>query len=203
MGANFVEGIESQAQLKALVFERDVSNRDSLTLISLYNMHEMLGIKNIEKTALELWNSEYDVSGSIMECSSAVKMIFDHEVSSLVDFERFYRFYNSDESRRVEEQQHHLFQFKVYRHSMMVKFIVQTVALFAINGVMQYFLHVAVSSAQEALQQAKLNGINVNNEDELLFNAQTYDEFAVKYYDSMSGTRMVSFISFMFFLPLF
>ena len=48
------------------MFEKDVSFRDSLTLISKYNLHEMLAIKNIEKTALALWNSEYDVSGSFM-----------------------------------------------------------------------------------------------------------------------------------------
>ena len=164
VGANFVEGIESPAQLKALVFERDVSNRDSLTLISMYNMHEMLAIKNIEKTALELWNSEYDVSGSIMECSSALKMLRNHEVTSLVDFERFFRFYNSEASRRVDHQQHHLFQFKVWRHSMMVKFIVQGVALFLVNIIMQYFLNEAISSAHEALLHARLNGVNVENE---------------------------------------
>ena len=103
VGANFVEGIESPSQLKALVFERDVSNRDSLTLISKYNLHEMLAIKNIDKTALELWNSEFDVSGRLMECSSSLKILRDHKVTSLVDFELYYRFYNSEECRRVEE----------------------------------------------------------------------------------------------------
>ena len=98
-----MEGIENASQLRALVFERDVSNRDSLTLISLYNMHEMLAIKNIEKTALELWNSQYDVNGSIMECSSARRILQEHEITSNVDFEIYYRFYNSLENRRVRD----------------------------------------------------------------------------------------------------
>ena len=44
-------------------------------------MHDMLAIKNIEKIALELWTSEYDVNGTIMECSSAYKMAMKHSIS--------------------------------------------------------------------------------------------------------------------------
>ena len=109
IGSAFIEDIEDPVQLKALLFEKDVSNRDALTLISMYNMHEMLAIKNIEKTALALWNSDYDASGSIMECSSAFKILFHYQVTSPFDFEQHFRFYNSRECRRVEEQQHHLF----------------------------------------------------------------------------------------------
>ena len=75
IGARFVESIESPAQLKVLLFEQDVSYRDSLALISMYALNEMLEIKNIEKVALELWTSEYDVCGSILECSSAFSIV--------------------------------------------------------------------------------------------------------------------------------
>ena len=98
-----MEGIENPTQLKALVFEKDVSFRDSLTLISKYNMNEMLAIKNIEKTALALWNSEYDVSGSIMQCSSSRKILWDYQATSALDFELYFRFNNSRQCRQVAD----------------------------------------------------------------------------------------------------
>ena len=70
----------------------------------MYNLHEMLAIKNIEKVALELWNSEYDVSGSMMECSSAFKILKDHDFTCEFDYELYYRFSNSAQCRLPKKQ---------------------------------------------------------------------------------------------------
>jgi hypothetical protein len=72
---SFVQAIDDEEMLRKLVFENDFEGRDSLVLISYYEIDEIMNNKNMEKVALELWSSEYDVKGSIMECSSAWKIL--------------------------------------------------------------------------------------------------------------------------------
>lgn len=85
---------------------------------------------------------------------------------------------------------------------MLVKFIVQSIVLLALNASMQYYLHESVESAQAAMDTAELHGIDMNDEEELLLHSSAYAEFAEKYYESMEGTRMATFISFLFFMPV-
>ena len=54
-----------------LVYEKDFEDRDSLLLLSTYEVAEIMNNRNMKKLAIELWTSEYDVKGSILECSSA------------------------------------------------------------------------------------------------------------------------------------
>ena len=65
---------------------------------------------------------------------------------------------------------------------MMGKFIVKAFVLFMINVIMQYFLHEAIGSATKAMHTARLNGVNVDSQDELLLKADTYEKFAEEYF---------------------
>ena len=55
----------------------------------------MMNNKNMEKIALELWESSYDVKSNFMECSSAYRMLFYVEHDKMKDSEVHYRFYNT------------------------------------------------------------------------------------------------------------
>ena len=57
VGSNYVETISDEEQLRALVFDRDLENRDSLALLSKYNITGIMNNRNMEKIALELWTS--------------------------------------------------------------------------------------------------------------------------------------------------
>ena len=59
------------------------------------------------------------------------------------------------------------------------------------------------SSAQQALDAARGAGINVDNLTEMLNGAFAYEDHAVQYYEAMEAVRVISFISIMFFLPMF
>jgi hypothetical protein len=57
VGSNFISGLTDEEKLRATVFEKDFEFRDSLELISNYNITEIMNNKNMEKIALELWVS--------------------------------------------------------------------------------------------------------------------------------------------------
>ena len=57
----YIESIQNEAKLRELVFEKDFENRDSLEIVSTYNIIGIINNKNMEKMALELWTSKYDL----------------------------------------------------------------------------------------------------------------------------------------------
>ena len=77
--SKFVSKLEDNVQLRSIVFQKDFENRDSLDLISKYNLIDLMSNKNIEKIALELWTSDYDVKGNFMTTSSALKIV-EHDM---------------------------------------------------------------------------------------------------------------------------
>ena len=66
----YIQDIEDEMQLRALAFEKDFENRDSLDLLSQYNINKIMNNKNMEQIALELWTSAFDVKGHILSTSS-------------------------------------------------------------------------------------------------------------------------------------
>ena len=143
IGRSFIERIKNEDELRLLVFDQDFQKRDSLHLMSAYNITALLNNRNMEKIALELWTSEYDVASSFMECSSAYKMLVDSQFDKLKDPEIKNRFYNTG-VRVVENYGHHMFQFKVWKRSMQAKFVVEGLFLFLITVTFQYFLMAAM-----------------------------------------------------------
>ena len=73
--------MEDETKLRAMVFEKDFEHRDSLYLLSKWNIVEIMNNKNMEKIALELWTSEYDVKGSFMTTSSALKIVTSDSIN--------------------------------------------------------------------------------------------------------------------------
>jgi len=67
IGTNFISKTKDEEKLRSIIFEKDFENRDSLELISSFNIIDIMDNKNMEKVALELWASEYDVKGNLME----------------------------------------------------------------------------------------------------------------------------------------
>ena len=60
-----------------MLFEKDFDGRDALTLISDYNMIQVMLNENIEKVALEVWESEYDVVQNLFRSSTTYQLLFD------------------------------------------------------------------------------------------------------------------------------
>ena len=92
--AKFVTGIEEEERLRFLCFEKDFEGRDALTLLSNLEIVDIMNNKNMERVALELWTSEFDTKGSILECSSAWKMITYDSLAKPRDIVQDSIFYN-------------------------------------------------------------------------------------------------------------
>ena len=75
IASKYIEAIEDEAEIHSLCFEKDYENRDSLELVSKYNIFQIMNNKNMEKIALELWESYYDIKGDIMTTSSILKIL--------------------------------------------------------------------------------------------------------------------------------
>lgn len=102
----------------------------------------------MEKIALELWNSEYDVKGSIMETCSAMKIFFYNTINKPKDVVNDYIFYNW-KHRALGELSHHLYQLNVWKKSMKAKIITETIFYAIIVCIFQYYLSAAVTSGHK------------------------------------------------------
>ena len=114
LAANYIENIDDEFELRALVFEKDYENRDSLELLSTYNIVEIMNNKNMEKIAMELWTSQYDVKGNLMTTSSAYQIVMDDSFNQPKDILYNYIFFNW-KYRTFENFEHHLYQFEVWK----------------------------------------------------------------------------------------
>ena len=90
----FVTAIDEEERLRYLCFEKDLEGRDALTLLSTYEIVEIMNNRNMERVALELWTSKYDVKGTVLECSSAWKVITYDSIKKPSDVVNNYIFYN-------------------------------------------------------------------------------------------------------------
>lgn len=99
---------------------------------------------------MELWNSEYDVKGGVLECSSALTIVSTNTFNKPIDLVEQYVFYNF-KHRKLSGYSHHLFQFQVWKKSMQSKFIMEGIFLFILTIVFMYFLLEAIDSGHELL----------------------------------------------------
>ena len=102
----------------------------------------------MEKIALELWTSQYDVKGNIMTTSSAYKIVaydsFNKHRDILGDF-----FFINWKFRKLENFEHHLGQFNVWKESMKAKFIMEGLFLTMITCIFQMYLLKATTAAHK------------------------------------------------------
>ena len=82
----------------------------------------------MEKMALELWTSKYNVKDNIFSASSALQVMrYDYNIKTrdLVSD----HFFLNWKYRKLEGFTHHLYQFKVWKKSMKSKFIAKAAFL--------------------------------------------------------------------------
>jgi hypothetical protein len=159
--ATFIEEMEDEIQLRAMVFEKDDNNKDSIELITKYNIIKIMNNKNMEKIALELWTSDYDVKGSFMTTSSALKIIMYDSFNKPRDVISDYMFFNW-KFRSMENFEHHLYQFEVWKKSMKAKFIVEGLFLAILTVIFQYYLLDAIQAANSVNESYNSFNTNLN-----------------------------------------
>jgi len=194
--ASFIEDIEDEFQLRELVFEKDYENRDSLDLLSKHNIVDIMNNKNMEKIALELWTSQYDVKGSLFTTSSALKIVaydsFNKPRDILKDFFCF-----NWEYRTMDNFDHHLYQFEVWKTSMMAKFITEGLFLAILTIIFQYYLMEATQAAT-AVQSTFSSYSGESDPTTMQTKFETFESQSVVYYNNMQITIYLGYIALTF-----
>mmetsp|Transcript_8018 Transcript_8018/g.7094 ORF Transcript_8018/g.7094 Transcript_8018/m.7094 type:complete len:848 (+) Transcript_8018:309-2852(+) len=195
VGSNFVSGISDEEKLRSIVFEKDFEYRDSLELLSTYDITSIMDNNNMEKIALELWSSEYDVKGNIMECSSAATIISWNTFNKPRDLVDEYMFYSM---KYRKKNSHHLFQYQVWKKSMMAKFLTEALFLVILTVVFQYFLVAALNSGYELLTVYEA-AVAANSTQEAIDTAlEEHHAAAVTFFKDMEITEYLSMIAFFY-----
>lgn len=195
ISATYIESITNETELRSVVFEKDLENRDVLDLVSLNNIIEIMDNKNMEKIALELWTSQYDVKGHIMTTSSILKIIMYDSFNKARDIMSDYFFLNW-KFRKISNYDHHLYQFKVWKKSMLSKFLVEGAFLIAIAIIFQ----INLMKTNKAGYDTNVIWKNYNTADPAT-QAAIYDKYltyAVTYYDSSLIIVILAFLSVTF-----
>ena len=144
--ASFIENTEDEFQLRELVFEKDYENRDSLDILSKYNIIDIMNNRNMEKIALELWTSQYDVKGHLFTTSSALQIV-NHDIFNKPRDILYDVFFLNWEYRKTKRFDHHIYQFRVWMTSMKAKFLTDGIFLFILTVIFQYCLMTATQTA--------------------------------------------------------
>jgi hypothetical protein len=158
--------------------------------------------KNMEKIALELWTSQYDVKGTLFTTSSILEIIEYDSFNKPRDIFKDFIFYNW-KFRKVDNFDHHLFQFQVWKTSMKAKFLTEGLFLLILTCIFQYFLMQATQAATKV--DGTRNSYNEDDEDDddkgnkvKSFNLQ-----AVTYYNHTQITILLAWISLTFPIRIF
>lgn len=193
----FIGDMQDEEKVRSLVFEKDFDNRDSFDLITQYNMTEILNNKNIEKVALELWDSEYDIKGTILECSSAYIIVNYNTFNKPLDLVENYMFYNLTH-RQIHKLSHHMFQFQVWMKSMKAKFMTEAFFLFILTVIFQYFLLQALSSGDTLLTAYQTATSTYSSQADIDSALENHYSKAIQYYDYMKITVLLSIVAFFY-----
>ena len=185
VAADYINNIDDEFELRALVFEKDYENRDSLDLLSTYNISKVMDNKNIEKIALELWTSQYDVKGHIMTTSSAFKILMHDSSRKPKDVITDHLFSNW-KFRSPEYFDHHLYQFQVWKKSMKARFITEFIFMMTLVLIFQYYFMRIISIVISV--QNRFNSLSSStNPAELPTLARLFEQDVIAFYNNMQN----------------
>ena len=148
----------------------------------------------MEKIALELWTSQYDIKGNLMTTSSVCKIVMHNNFKKPWDVLGDYIFINW-KNRKLENFDHHLFQFQVWKKSMFSKFIVEGIFLTIFTILFQYYLISAINAANSVTTAFSTYS---NSSSSLTSLYTTFETYSATYYSSMQATVYLGFISLWF-----
>lgn len=68
--------VESEAEMRYLLLEKDLEHRDALDLITRYKVLSLLENKFVDNVVKEIWRSPYSTNDSLFSASTNHKLTF-------------------------------------------------------------------------------------------------------------------------------
>ncbi len=118
--------IEDDKHLELVVFDKDLDNRDVLSLILKLNLVELFENDNMEKIPSLIWNSHYVCDGNLVASTSSFVKLLAAPMSRQVDYENVIR--GEAAHRKVEKMRAHRYQFEVWKHAIHLRYLMDSAA---------------------------------------------------------------------------
>eukprot|EP01022_Parablepharisma_sp_SALTPOND_P000893 TRINITY_DN105208_c0_g1_i1.p1 TRINITY_DN105208_c0_g1~~TRINITY_DN105208_c0_g1_i1.p1 ORF type:complete len:1166 (-),score=71.16 TRINITY_DN105208_c0_g1_i1:21-3332(-) len=136
LGLDILEEVKSKQQMKAIFLDKDLENRDMLSLILRYYLIDFLNNTMAEEIANEAWNGPYNFTRNLLAPTSTLwKTIVHAKTFRKEDIEN--KIKEDLLTKKVESMQAHQFEFAVWKNSAAphvlfsaLEYIMVTVALF-------------------------------------------------------------------------
>ncbi|CDW87773.1 transient receptor potential cation subfamily member 4 [Stylonychia lemnae] len=109
----YMNDIQSEEEMRFILLEKDLDERDSLNIIYDCEIIELLKNPFSQNIVQQIWSSQYNNSHSLFSVSSLHKMLFNYN-HCLYDEEENLRFYKA---RDLSKFGCHGYQFQVWRYS--------------------------------------------------------------------------------------
>ena len=77
MCKEYMKMVEQEREMRYLLLEKDFENRDSLDMISRYQIEEFLESKYAENVVKEIWRSPYATNNQIFSASTNHNLTFN------------------------------------------------------------------------------------------------------------------------------
>ena len=99
--------IQSEEEMRFLLLEKDLDDRDGLNIIYDYDIVDLLRHPFAQNIVQQIWSSQYNNSHSVFTASSVHKLLFNYD-HCRYDLENKLRFYRP---RDLKNYECHGFQF--------------------------------------------------------------------------------------------
>lgn len=108
-----------------------------LWYIAEHNIYEILGTKVMDRIMQDYWRSNIDVTGTLLEASTAYRVLSKSSLKFTRDEEKENRFYLKKDLSTFKS---HQFQFHVWMKSMQVRYAIESISFITLAFIFQYFI---------------------------------------------------------------
>ena len=139
--AKYLDEVSTEAEMRYLLLEKDMDDRDSLEMITVYEIISFLRTQYAENVVKEIWRSAYATNDMIFQASTNFYLLFQY-YNCIQDDEKNFRFTRGKNVKNIEN---HSMQFMVWRYSAKSRIIIEFMTSLAIT----IGAHVLLQIAQE------------------------------------------------------
>ena len=150
--------VSGEQEMRFLLLEKDVEERDSLDLITHYQIFSFLESQFAENVVKEIWRSPYATNDSIFTASTNYYFLFQY-YNCIEDNEIKRRLWKGKDIKHIEN---HPMQFTVWRFSGKSRVIIEFFTTLLITGVIHYYLRRVLDKTEE-IEKLVLAGIAIEN----------------------------------------
>jgi hypothetical protein len=134
IAVQFMAEVNSEDEMRFLLLEKDLDNRDALNMIYENNLADFLRHPFAQAVVQQIWSSPYNNSSSVF-CASANHQLLWNYNHCRYDMENTLRFWKK---RDLKAFGCHGFQFKVWRYAAESRYLVSAVTCLAFCIICQY-----------------------------------------------------------------